>query len=476
MAWHFVNAPVTKWGDPGVSPKILKDPPVTAFVAEGDRVIDLSDGLRLQVKGGDETWLIWNETRHELIARGKATTLALVERDLKFYDQPKTFFTTFDWYEGIGPGKPVPPEATPVATLITTSRSGNSVSGGWTSSQPGPLSHVKVETEITSAGFSASCRWVIDWAEQATTGKRFEWSFNSTDSFDAAASANQILTQCVSPSGGSWTITGKVEARLEDGTPTGRMLRTEVAGKPEVIERDFGSFEMIRHAKIQTARGSLWCASFFNTEGTLEFLAGSKTGKNETPFFAQLVDAEVPGELKALTGGSLIDCWKLVSSEVPDFKATDFAGYDPRSLRLWVAVEDERVLQAVESLMMGWFHSGPLSLHARLKVGAGATIEKSSPDVVLVCKSGQKGRVECKDHDGAVLLAADIEPIVDESESLVNLQYEVTHKTADGFETRAKGDANLIDERETVLQILKSGDRSVSLFAQVNVRKKPQSR
>ena len=151
MAWHFAAMPSLEF--PGEDREMADAPPggqpsvTSIFIAKDQQLKDLSEPFRKQYKLGNDSWLVWNESRKLLIAHGTPIALWQVEKASGYMRQPRQVALTISWYLGVEPGKPVPPDLKPLQRATIVGRSQHETSFTWASPAPARLMSVDIEAK-----------------------------------------------------------------------------------------------------------------------------------------------------------------------------------------------------------------------------------------------------------------------------------------------------------------------------------------
>ncbi|BCU76320.1 hypothetical protein [Luteolibacter sp. LG18] len=468
--------------------EIPETPVPSVFSSKGDGLVDLSKALRAEETFGQGAWLVWNSTRRLLIARGNRYTLD--RADLRpFLQEPHLAGISLAWYRGIAPGDPLPAGAKPVYRSEVIDRPGFKSDTRWEVSGAGTLGEIDVEAEpiLTDDRLAADIRLAVDWKE-AREGGPLKWRFMSSFLTETSRDRERVISQVVSPTGESWTVTVKARDLLLDGSPAETSCLREVAGKAEFV-RQRTPDHLVHRLGTVTVQGSLLTVAeldlgadeargIFKTAGydvpeePQNPFDAAERGGIDVPRPAACQDAVIPDGLREFAPVTMWDLKPpLVKLGLP-LADGDYAAFDPRLRRLVVASKDAESLRHVEDLLMPMCNlPPPLNLTATFRGVAGG--EANGPVVAgarLLVRSGQKQVLTCEDQNENLMLSFEVEPELKENGQILELRHELD---LDGFPTlpglAAKGKLTVVKGRETPFGTAETGERKITLSMKVDV-------
>ncbi len=447
MAWHFAKMPelaafygnATSLPDPPAA----TTSPVSCFTGKDDKLKDLSEPFRKYFHLGPDSWLVWNESRKLLVGHAMPITLWQIEPESDFKGQPTQLATTITWYQGIEPGQPVPADAKPVHRMTLVSRSGQKATQLWGSSEPARLQSINLEVELVYGGNNYSdssldvdLRFTIDWSE-ASNGKTWKWNLTSSAVLESNPTRPLVLTQVVSPAGGSWTLTAETSILLFDGQPLANCRLKESNGKPVAATEYPKLIAPMQATRIPTSKGEVLFRVFPVSQLSKYLKAnasGSKPGEEVDPFSAsgvappsrseqEAVITSIPEEFKPWFPQLLIDLKEPVKGFGINVPEGSLIGYDANSGWVFVAGLDATALEQLEILTLG------CNLPAPAMIGilqALVTTQKSNQvdeaKAYLVGRNGQKFGLTCKVDANGSLIELEFEPTLGNTDQVVDLR------------------------------------------------------
>jgi len=458
MAWHFVASPVGRLIGTDLPLKLTAPPTPTVFANEGDELIDVSAGLRAATKAGNESWLVWNNTRHLLVVHGDARATAYVMWKAQPDQQPLIASTILSWYQGLTPGDPVPADAVPVRRLEIRNRFAQKQSSSWSFPAPAiPASmRSECETVVGEELDSATTRLDLEWIE-SQGGGAFTWRCLTSINCGFYPLAPSIVMQASSPAGGSWTVTCLSQPLLIDGT-SALEARGQIELDGKVAEIPGGNLPPLPKSgpklKVNDKDGDLmdfrslddYPGLSLRKRPQLEasrdpFAPGFSPGDDEPRFDCPL--AVTLPELKAIAPLPMFDFRPSLQALGVDLSDTGFAGYEPVSHRLLIFSPRPEVTEKVMQLFSGCY------LPPSPNVIVGAQIRPAPDDKVGIVRGirlsgsvGQRTLLTCIESGHAnPRLKLSAEPTLNYDWTAVSLNYELN---VNGFDQSSALDEKAI--------------------------------
>ena len=439
MAWHFPTRPNLDFLAENFEhindPADAKSPGISVFTPKDQLVKDFSEPFRKHFNLGQDSWLVWNESRKLLVAHGIPVVLWQIETNSNFFGQPEHLGITLSWYLGIEPGQPVPADAKPQHQAEIDVRSGMRAYLKWESPEIARFKSTQIEVEPTFGprDRTGTSQFRLEWKEQI--GERIlSWNCSSSAAFDYLTTPSQILAQADSPLGGSWTVTSHVSLLPADGYPTSKGRLFELGGKEVIVDFSEYALSPNKRKTIQTSKGPVVVETFTGAEAILNYdqssgeqdpFADKPAVKKETPE----VDPKMvvlPDELIAHLGPSLIDVSDKLRAMGVVIGPSGFAGIAPRNQRLVVGGLDPVELDKVEQLM-AMCNLGPppnVTILEHIEFANSKTTPNQLRSLII-CPSGNKSTLECKEAGGASMISLEVEPTLGDSHEIIDLRYSI---------------------------------------------------
>lgn len=232
-AWTFAEAP----GADGISIEQLSSPSV--FAGKGDRLLDFSKLLK-----SDEhrtfpqgTWLVWNTTRHLLIAHGSPRAMEDVQELDVFSKRLGKVVGSFGWHRGIAAGAQVAPDRHPDNEVVWTGRPGSAaIFGGDVPGLEGAPAGLSGRVGVDGADWNGrlSLSTALEWI-QSTGDQALRWKIETPFSLPGDSYPPTTIAWGSSATGEPWALTCLVSSQWLDGTPVSASRWVEVDGKAELV-------------------------------------------------------------------------------------------------------------------------------------------------------------------------------------------------------------------------------------------------
>ena len=367
MAWHFPTRPNLDFLAENFEhindPADAKSPGISVFTPKDQLVKDFSEPFRKHFNLGQDSWLVWNESRKLLVAHGIPVVLWQIEDGADFAKQLLQAQITFSWYQGIEPGKPVPPEAKPIHQSTIITRSGHEASQSWSSSLPAALNSTTINVESNVGGerwwlFESSFK--LNWQEKKGDSE-INWSYDASMAFNELVVPKRVCVQVDSRSGQSWTVAMEGSIVLMDGFPKSKSKLCESHGKEVAVVEDDLTLEKGRRTQLQTRTGPVPLVVFNVPSDFLSSISGMSNGNEEVdPFGIQsgalAPHAEVVGKSIFIPDDlKFILPRKLIEAEVERagilIAKDGFVGFEPIHSRLYAVGLSETEFDKLEQLV-----------------------------------------------------------------------------------------------------------------------------
>ncbi|MGC4013148.1 MAG: hypothetical protein QM755_01325 [Luteolibacter sp.] len=474
-AWHFAVSPVGRFNLLGEGVPISEPPSPTVFVEKGDRLVDLGATMREDLPESGNGWLLWNETRHLLIAHGDARTLAYTASKSRFDNQPLTASVTLSWYRGIIPGDPLPPDAKPVHRMKITGAAGAKLKGGWKGGPEDALTSIDCECESNIGDTpSGNTRLYLTWEERAT--KPLQWTFNGAMLYETGGNKPRILAQASSPAGSDWTLVASLQDYQIDGTRRQASQWREEDGKailvaypawwtwkvPDRIQ--IGSGEKVLRYNTVLREEALTGARIAIRDSDTSILVGDDQPLWIT-FRKLLPETTVPAELKSFAPLPMLDGRPLAKALKQQVDDVAFMGYDPVSEKLLVAgtAQSPDYFDLEGCTLRSDFTASVTMKSVRQPEGQ---TEPGRKGVMLAGLSGQKTMLTCRppgsdenEDELPLSMSFEIEPGRNDSPDNLDVRYQWKLEAIGNHPaTTVEGQSKLINGKETSVQT--NGDES----------------
>ncbi|WP_338288488.1 hypothetical protein [Luteolibacter sp. LG18] len=490
-AWHFAVSPVAELTAPGgptegpsdpfspapfvvvpepgavVAKEIPEPPSLTVFAAKGDRLFDLGPAFQRVSKMSAGSWVIWNETRHLLIAHGDLSLLGTVERFSRFERQPKMATLSFEWFRGNDPADK------PVRRVECRGRSGRELAGSWKATDvlPAPgIASVKFsgQPEFADSPDTIDLPFKLEWAERCQDGD-LSWSVDSGVSIADASSKSLLFFQVVSPSGETWRICGEAHRVLADGTLLREARWVERAGKAEALVPGVDDAYLKPALEVEIAGTKLTKKTYWLP---VEAIKGLTADPSAADALSGLKEIKVPASLLGGIGGKLLDVKPLLKNCGIVLGERDWACYDPMRNELHLAVVEQGALPLLDQIDM-LVEPGCTYPPRNVRVGLRMVEQGATPAAVkemsVTGRSGRRAVVDCAGKGGN-LLRWIVEPTIGDSDSLVDLHHECLLPAAmAGAVVEASANVTLAVGRDLEWQVSEAGGKRTGLLLRAEV-------
>ena len=411
VAW---KVPLSRYVDAGLAAKGIvrckSAPEASPFFKDGDELWDLKRVERVGFAAPDPPfeWVVWNATSGRLVAKGEWNAIWQTYQDIGFERLPRQCRITAEVIDVPADGKPLAPNAVPLDSLTWVTRSGHdfdvSCQGKTDLIRLSGSATIGQDDTYVNVGFLATC--------VVRDHPRLEIRSGIAVSADSSL---WVARDFDGRKGLDLRISAHVE--MMDGTPLSESYMIQKGNLAKPFPGNDRTEVRKHRMENKGWLATIWMppeevAEFFPSNETKDPFADAEQAKNLQSVKPLWV--ETPDDLKPWFGTKVWDMRKLVKNMgIIAADTTDFAGYDPVSLRIFVYSKDEATLEKFALMFTPTCNLQPHLIAVTLE-GTGQTR--------LVVSSGCKDYINRLQGKKKILRKLDVEATIGEGYDMIDLK------------------------------------------------------